>query len=398
MNVSNRGVTVVSWNYHHGKRHCVSETVKRLHESGMLERLITNKYEVYDSCLNRIKPNPILPVVLLGALIRLKNILAKDYKKTFFREWLFDYFASKNLGNPGLVYLDAERFPLVAAVASKRELPTICYQRTAHVDYMSAVLKEEKEKRKYDTGYLDPCLNDRRKRCIENVDFILAHSEFVRDTDIASNINGKNVKVVYGCVDAEIYKPDTAGQVEKGIVLYVGTAPLLKGLFYLLDAWRMVQEDNPGAVLWIVGNKPKDYEERYSDLKGVIFYGYQQDMLSVYQCASLLVQPSLVDAGPKAVTEAMACGLPVVVSNAIGYSEIIENGANGYVVPSRNHVYLADRIVHCLQNPEEMKTMGKKARESVISLNHDTHARHVLDAIESVLDKGAINGQVMSDG
>jgi len=386
-NRKKKRVTVVSWNFNHGRRHCVSEEVQLLQREGLLERLISNTYDVYDSNLEKMELSFFskrLPYLLL----RIKNVLFKKYKNVQFREWLFDSFARSNLGKPDLIYLDAERFPEVIRYAKKNKIKTVLYQRTAHVNYSISVLENERDKRNYKTGYLNDALNTRRLKCINNVDFILAHSQFVKDTDIANGFNEKNVRVVYGCVDTEIYKPLDLKQKQNMIILFVGHDPVLKGVFYLLDAWRLIQKKVDNAELWIVGSNHAPISDLYRELKNVKYIGYQPEMVKIYQKSSLLVQPSLVDAGPKAVTEGMACGLPVVVSNAIGYSEIIEDGVNGYVIPARNHIELAKKLEYCIAHPLALKKMGDNARIRVKMLSHEDHAGKVVDAIKSVVTSG----------
>lgn len=357
----------------------------------MLARLITNRYEVYDANLQRINENPLFPSKLFYLVLRIKNIFAKKYKKTLFREWLFDYFASKNLSDADCIYLDAERFPLVVKVARDKAITTICYQRTAHSEYISSVLTEETKKREYyTTGYLDKSLYLRRRGCVDHVDYILAHSKFVRDTDIASGRSDNTIKVIYGCVDVNTYHSLEMAINQQFVVLFVGTDPLLKGLFYLLDCWREIQSKMGDACLWIAGDKPHDYEMRYPDLKNIHFLERQSDMVSLYNRSSILVQPSLADAGPKVITEAMASGLPVIVTNAMGYSEIIEDGINGFIVPARNSKVLAEKIFYCFLNQTELLRMGQAAYVSVKKFTHTYHATQVVEAVRSVIENGSL--------
>src|SRR5262249_19340883 len=60
--------------------------------------------------------------------------------------------------------------------------------------------------------------------------------------------------------------------------------------------------------------------------------------------------PSRVDGFGMAVPEAMACGVPAIVSDMVGAKEVIEEGHNGFIVPSGNSDALVDRMRWCICN------------------------------------------------
>lgn len=68
-----------------------------------------------------------------------------------------------------------------------------------------------------------------------------------------------------------------------------------------------------------------------------------------------------------AALEAMSCGKPVVVSDADGFKEIIEDGKDGFIVPKENPEAAADKILSLLNDSELMANVGRAARESVVA-------------------------------
>lgn len=381
-------VTVVSWAFSDGNRNCMAETVSLLSRQGLLVRLISNTYEVFDGQLNAADRKWYLPVRIILYLFHWRNRIFSIKTGRYFREALFDYFASKNIGDSDIVYLDSERYPRVGQVARKKGMVTVGYQRMANISYISDVLNEEKKKFGIESKFLNKKLNNRRNAGLGAMDFILAHSGLVKDTDIGVGIDESRIQVVYGCVDAAYYKPDPVRRGSKSVVLFSGHDPLLKGLMYLLEAWKNVPHREFNTELWVAGDCTEEIKERYRHVSGIRYLGTVTNMREVYQQASIFVHPALIDAGPKVVTEALSSGLPAIVTNGVGYSEIIRDGYNGFTVPARNADALTKTIIKLLGEPQLLSEMSSNARESIENLSMITHAEAVSDAIINIYNNG----------
>jgi glycosyltransferase involved in cell wall biosynthesis len=85
----------------------------------------------------------------------------------------------------------------------------------------------------------------------------------------------------------------------------------------------------------------------------------------VYGKTSVLVHPSLADGFSYAVVEAMACGVPVIVTDNTGAADLVEDGVNGYVVPTADARAIAERLEYLHRHPEVLPRMGEQAREAV---------------------------------
>src|SRR5690606_20159070 len=70
--------------------------------------------------------------------------------------------------------------------------------------------------------------------------------------------------------------------------------------------------------------------------------------------AALLLMPSLDEGIPNVVVEAMAIGLPVISTDCGGVSELIADGENGWIVPTRKPEAMAEAIIHFLELPIDM--------------------------------------------
>lgn len=211
-------------------------------------------------------------------------------------------------------------------------------------------------------------------------DFVFAVSDEVRDS-----INYPSVlsRRAYPPVETLYHGPDPVAihrsaapdgiRKELGIPIdspIVGTVANLKshkGHQYLLEAAALVREAVPTSrFVWAgVGpleNKLREEAEQRGLGGTVIFTGFRADAPTLMRAFDLFVLPSLHEGLPIALVEAMTLGKPVVVTDAGGIPEVVQDNKEGYVVPSRDPVALADRIVAMLQDPAMRRRMGEAAQ------------------------------------
>lgn len=85
-------------------------------------------------------------------------------------------------------------------------------------------------------------------------------------------------------------------------------------------------------------------------------------LIGLYRAADIFVLPSRGDCMPQAVTEAMACGLPVVATRVGAIPEMVTDGVNGFLVPVRSPRDLRSAIEALLRNPARRHAMGRRSR------------------------------------
>jgi glycosyltransferase involved in cell wall biosynthesis len=89
-----------------------------------------------------------------------------------------------------------------------------------------------------------------------------------------------------------------------------------------------------------------------------------------------------------AIIEAMASGLPVIATDVGGNPEVVENGVNGFLVPSRNPQALAERIKYLYQYPEMLNMLAKNSRERAEKLFSGLcMKRSYLELIEKIQER-----------
>jgi glycosyltransferase involved in cell wall biosynthesis len=151
--------------------------------------------------------------------------------------------------------------------------------------------------------------------------------------------------------------------------LYAGRVTREKGVFQLLEAYTQLERDLRAEVaLVLVGEETarvelmKDATKIYPGT--VVFMGFaQRDQLAAfYALAEVLVFPTLSDPWGLVVNEAMACGLPIIASDAAGcVADLVHDGENGYVIPSGNVGKFAEAMAAFARDPQLAPRMGTRS-------------------------------------
>ncbi|MEW6332565.1 MAG: glycosyltransferase family 4 protein [Pseudomonadota bacterium] len=204
---------------------------------------------------------------------------------------------------------------------------------------------------------------------------VICNSKMVRD-EIRScfDVPESKLHVIYNGVDRNDFHPGVrqyrdATRQQHGIpdaatvYLFVGSGFERKGVAALLRALTRLPEQ---AYLLVVGRdrKLKHYMRLAQELgldRRVIFAGRQADVLPYYGAADALVLPTLYDPFPNVIPEAMACGLPVIVSTKSGAAELIKQGVDGLVCDALDVDALAGHMRRLLA-PEERNVLAAAAR------------------------------------
>lgn len=156
----------------------------------------------------------------------------------------------------------------------------------------------------------------------------------------------------------------------KKVLGTVGRLVNSKGHSVLLEAMRKVAEENPTAVLVIIGDGPNrnGLEQKAEDL-GIaprIRWLGNQPQRRVFELLGIMdvfVTPSFYEGFGLTAAEAMAASLPVVASDVDGLREVVGHDVTGLLVPAGNASEFAHALLTMLQNPVTARAMGRAGKE-----------------------------------
>ena len=114
----------------------------------------------------------------------------------------------------------------------------------------------------------------------------------------------------------------------------------------------------------------------------------KSDLLGHYRKAFCFVNPSFDEGMPNTVLEAMACGLPAIVSNRVGcHKDLICSGQTGEIFPFGDYEMLADLLVLFASKPAHVRSMGKRAKQKVADYSVENVVKGCIEAIKFVCKK-----------
>jgi len=165
-------------------------------------------------------------------------------------------------------------------------------------------------------------------------------------------------------------------------ILFVGRLVPEKGVFDLLDAYAKLESGLRSEVGLVFAGDGVSREGLAQQSKGIspgtiCFPGFAQreDLAGLYGLAEALVLPTHSDPWGLVVNEAMACGLPIIVSSVAGCSaDLVEDGWNGYVVPPRDSEKLSAAIDSLLRQSELKERMSERSSERIRSYSPEACA------------------------
>jgi len=180
------------------------------------------------------------------------------------------------------------------------------------------------------------------------------------------------------------------------VILFVGRLHSVKGLIFLIRAFRKLLEEFPDCRLIIAGNG--NYDEYLQEAKDICmklsFTGLleKKELYELYQIANLGVVPSLYEPFGYVAVEMMMHELPIVATVTSGLSEVVDDTC-GLKVPVMEFpdnveidtTLLAQKILYILTNPAEAREMGQNGRKRYLKeYTSEVFRRNMLQLYESL--------------
>lgn len=250
-------------------------------------------------------------------------------------------------------------------LAARRKGITTVYEIT--VAALAAMSLEAEERRRFrPTKQTDRSRQRWSKRLLEEnlaADYLVAQSRVTKDHLFSLGVDPRKIILMPLGVDTNRFQPVAMEVTSRPFrCLFVGQLGIRKGLHHLLEAWKQLNLPNAELVLAgaiVRGELGDEILEKYRGTYCRLGF-VEGGLRHVYQDSDIFVLPSLSEGASMAMMEAMASGLPCIVSSNVGC--ILRDGVEGYVVPVGDVESLKDRIRRLYLNAELRRTMGTAAR------------------------------------
>ena len=155
------------------------------------------------------------------------------------------------------------------------------------------------------------------------------------------------------------------------LVVYTGRLHEGKGLYDLLEAWKMVVPSHPQGRLWLVGEGPQgaalcEAIGARGLAASIRLPGAFDTVEDVLEAADVFVLPSYAEGMSNSLLEAMAAGLPVIASDIPANAAVVEHERHGLLVPPRDPPRLAAALRRIVERPDAAAAQfGAAARRRV---------------------------------
>lgn len=284
--------------------------------------------------------------------------LSENKKCRIFDEWL-----ARSLKNtqPGILHSwNGNSYQTFKSLKGAGWLK--CLERSCpHNLFQHELLSEEADLLDIDYVYDKEVLG----RAVEELylaDVIVAPSKYsassYTDPELIKKVKVNPLGANLSYLDRETKKPGL-------VVLMVGNSFLRKGTHYLIEAFKLIERND--AELWIRGDVPDNYRARITDKRiKIIPPLLPSKLIKLYRSADVFVQPSIDEGFGMTVFEALAFGLPLVVTENVGAKDLLSPQVS-ITVPIRNPEAMAAAILRAVEMPCKAFDEARKVMLSNVS-------------------------------
>ena len=351
---------------------------------GGADRVLTEKanwlaehgYEVGIVTDTQMGRPPVFPLSSKVKLINLDIDFAKEYGHSLFIRTYLYYQLMKEYKNKMKAVLDTEK-PDIVITTMGRDLDflTDIYKEgiiigeahtTKHFLRNFHLMEQRGFPHKQIAGYW-------RKKMNKNVQKLKAVVLLTKE-DAES---WKGATQTYVIPNSLPFEPEKSSSLQNKQAIAVGRYNHAKGYEYLIEAWKIVNNNHPDWVIDIYGSGELKEQvikqiEQAGLQKTMLMHEPTDDIMDKYLESSICVVSSRYEGFSMVILEAMACGLPVVSFDCPhGPRNIINNGEDGILVEHLNTQALADKVCYLIEHPEQRKALGEKAKRNIKRFSRD---------------------------
>lgn len=185
----------------------------------------------------------------------------------------------------------------------------------------------------------------------------------------------KTIVIMGTGVDIRYFQPTVASRPASCIFLFIGRLLSDKGIREFVHAATMVKRVSPQVRFQILGSTdagnpasiPATELQQWIESQQIEYLGYTDDVRPFITGASAIVLPSYREGMPRVLLEGMAMGKPIITTDSVGCRDTVEDGINGYIVPSENAAALAEAMLQFVElSRAEQLAMSRYSRYRVV--------------------------------
>ncbi len=233
-------------------------------------------------------------------------------------------------------------------------------------------------------------INNRAIKEIELADYFLAPSNFVKGKLLSLGVKEEQIYLNPFGVDIEKFKPvirQNKKNNDRIRFLFVGRLEPAKGIYYLLEAFKELNNKN---IELVIAGKKMGNDELYSEYEEYFTYvgtKIASEMPDLYNSCDIFICPSLWEGLSLSSLEAMASALPVIVTESSGVNDLVCNGKEGFIIPAQNIEALKEKIVWFIENRDKINEMGINARKCAEKYSWDIYYSNVQKNIKDIMSR-----------
>lgn len=173
------------------------------------------------------------------------------------------------------------------------------------------------------------------------------------------------------------------------IIVYVGRIEPPKKIREIIEAFKILSDDDPSYKLVVVGdgvllNEMKELSTNLKVDHKISFLGVRKrsELPELFNLANISVLYSINEGSPLSIKESLACGIPVVANCVGDVTKVIKNGYNGYLVEKESIAELASKMKIAIDNSLNLK---ENCINSIAPFTTDNVGKTVLDLYETLI-------------
>lgn len=333
------------WSYHHEKENFLFERSPLTH---------FHPVNFYEFVSTRIALSSLLLSFSVRAWIKLRELS---------REHRFDIVHDNQTLSYGITLMQWSGFPVVATIHHPLSIDLQNALRQARSVY-------EKGRRILWAPWIMQEIVARRLPRV-----VVVSETSKRAVQQAFGLDPDRMRVVHNGIDTEMFRPLPDVERQPGLILCVGNSEdRNKGARYLIEALALLQDDRRDYQLALVDQKPKNLKlvprlvQEYGLSSRVHFTGRvsTEQLVRLYNQATIVVSPSVYEGFGLPAAEAMSCGSPIIATTGGAFPEIIEHDETGWLVPPGDSRALAGAIRLLMDDWALRERLGARGRQAVL--------------------------------